>query len=174
MTTSSYHSGQIIQEVNLSVEQGNSWNTSSSSFSNAGGDPAWQYDYSGNPYASFSPTPSPCRLPRVDFQAHYASSIITVQYTVSMRSDNSAGYARFRTFDLNANVRKSPNAYCGHSGYYENDGAWTEYTIRDAFIAGTTNVMKLEIQVMCASSGQIIFGWSGSDQRLMTVREIAK
>ena len=171
MTTSSYHSGQIIQEVNLSVEQGNSWNSSASSFSNAGGDPAWQYDYSGNPYASFT---GQCRLPRVDFQAHYASSIITVEYTVAMRSDNSAGYSRFRTFDLNANVRKSPNAYSGHSGYYENDGAWTEYTIRDAFIAGTTNVMKLEIQSYHAGSGQTIFGWSGSDNRVMTVREIAR
>ena len=171
MTTTSYHSGQIIQEVNLSVEQGNGWNSSSGTFTNAGGDPAWQYDYSGNPYASFT---GQCRLPRVDFQAHYASSIITVEYTTAMRSDNSAGYARFRTFDLNANVRKSPNTYCGHTGYYENDGAWTQYTIKDAFIAGTTNVMKLEIQVATFNGGQTHFGWSGGDQRIMTVREIAR
>ena len=172
MTTSSYHSGQIIQEVNLAVNQGNSWNASGGTFSNAGGDPAWQYDYSGNPYASF--TGNGCRLPRVDFQAHYASSLITVEYTTAMRNDNSAGYARFRTFDLNANVSKSPNTYCGHSGYYENDGAWTQYTIKDAFIAGTTNVMKLEIQVATFNSGNTIFGWSGGDNRIMTVREIAK
>ena len=172
MTTSSYHSGQIIQEVNLSVNQGNGWNSGSSSFTNAGGDPAWQYDYSGNPYASF--TGNSCRLPRVDFQAHYASSIITLEYTVAMRNSNAAAYTRFRTFDLNANVVKSPNTYSGHCGYYENDGAWTEYTIKDAFIAGTTNVMKLEIQTSHAGSGQTHFGWANVDQRVMTVREIAK
>tara|TARA_B100000085_G_C18485617_1_gene489115 strand:+ start:131 stop:652 length:522 start_codon:yes stop_codon:yes gene_type:complete len=172
MTTPIGQSGQILQEKHLSVEQGNSWNASThGTWYGAGGDPAANFDYAGYPYASFNS--GPCRYPCMNFKAMYASSIIVVEYTFSFRNDSSAGYIRGRTFDLYGNVRKSPNAHCMGGGYHANTSEWSEIHFKDAFIAGTTNEMKLEIQVYLASAGTTYFGWSGSDSRVMSVKEVA-
>ena len=175
MTTPIGQSGQILQEKHLAVEQGNNWNSSThGQWYKMGADDAAAYDYSGYPYASFGTLGgSPCRYPCIDIQPMYASSLIVVEYSTSFRNDSSAGYVRGRTFDLNANVRKSPNAHCMGGGYYVNTAAWNEILFKDAFIAGTTNVMKLELQIYLASAGTTYFGWSGSDNRIMSVREVA-
>jgi len=171
MTTSSAQSGQILQEKHLTVEQGNSWNSSThGTWYGAGGDASANYDYAGNPYASFTGT---CRYPCMNFTAMYASSIIVVEYDWSFKNDSSAGYIRGRTFDLYGNTRKSPNAHCMGGGYYAGTSEWTEIHFKDAFLAGTTNEMKLEIQVYLASAGTTYFGWSGSDNRVMSVKEVA-
>ena len=170
MTTPSAQSGQVLQEKHLSVEQGNSWNGSSQAWHDAGGDPNVIYDYSANPHASFA---GQCRYPCVCITPMYASSIITVTYTFSFRNDASTGYIRGRTLDLISNTRKSPNAHAMGGGYYADTNEWSEIYFKDAFLAGTTNEMKLLIQVYLASSGTTYFGWSGSDNRVMSVREIA-
>lgn len=171
MTTPSAQSGQILQEKHLTVEQGNSWNSSThGTWYGAGGDSSVNYDYAGDPYASFA---GQCRYPCMNFTAMYASSIIVVEYEFAFRNDSSAGYIRGRTFDLYGNVRKSPNAHCMGGGYYADTNEWSEIHFKDAFIAGTTNEMKLEIQVYLASAGTTYFGWSGSDNRVMSVKEVA-
>lgn len=170
MTTPSAQSGQILQEKHLAVEQGNSWNSSSQAWHGAGGDSSTNYDYSANPHASFT---GQCRYPCMNFTAMYASSIIVVEYTFAFRNDSSTGYIRGRTWDLYGNTRKSPNAHCMGGGYYADTNEWSEIHYKDAFLAGTTNEMKLEIQVYLATAGTTYFGWSGSDNRVMSVKEVA-
>ncbi len=172
MTTPSAQSGQILQEKHLSVEQGNSWNASTHGtwYGGFGGDPAANFDFSANPHASFSGL---CRYPCINITPMYASSIIVVEYDVAFRNDSSAGYIRGRTFDLYGNVRKTPNAHCMGGGYYADTNEWSEIHFKDAFLAGTTNEMKLELQVYLASAGTTYFGWSGTDNRVMSVKEVA-
>ena len=111
----------------------------------------------------------------VDITPKFSNSILVWQTSFSCNNTTVASYERYRIVDgLNSNIKWSTNTYMGMSNYHTNTTEWDELALLHANSAGTTNAMRLQLQVQVNSSGTFSNGWSGSDTRIVMVMEIAQ
>lgn len=109
----------------------------------------------------------------VDITPTKATNKIRVQFGVHVQTVNNAGYARFRVVDSNnSDTKMNVNSYAHASGYQVDSSPWLSENVVATFVAGTTNTMRLQLQVLRGGSGNIGFGWSSSDSRHAEAWEI--
>ena len=111
----------------------------------------------------------------VDITPKLSNSILVWQTSFSCNNTTAAAYERYRIVDgLNSNTRWSTNTYMGMSNYNTGTIEWDELALLHANTAGTTNAMRLQLQVQVDSGGTFSNSWSGSDTRIIMVTEIAQ
>ena len=111
----------------------------------------------------------------VDITPKSASNILVWQSSITIRSDTLSAYSRYRIVDSNnSDTQWSSNSYMGQSGYYQNATGLEEVPFLHANTAGTTNAMRLQLQLQVNSGGSANNGWSNSDHRIIMVTEIAQ
>ena len=111
----------------------------------------------------------------VDITPKFSNSILVWQTSFSCNNTTAGSYERYRIVDgLNSNTRWSTNTYMGMSNYYTNTNEWDELLLFHTNTAGTTNTMRLQLQIQVDSGGTFSNGWSGSDNRIVMVTEIAQ
>jgi len=111
----------------------------------------------------------------VDITPKFSNSILVWQTSFSSNDSVSASYERYRIVDgLNSNTKWSTNTYMGMSNYYTNTNEWDEVLLFHTNTAGTTNTMRLQLQLQVDSGGTFSNGWSASDTRIVMVTEIAQ
>ena len=109
----------------------------------------------------------------VDITPKFSNSILVWQTSFSCNNLTVAAYERYRIVDgLNSNTQWSTNSYMGMSNYNTNATEWDELALLHANTAGTTNAMRLQLQVM--TGGTFSNSWSASDSRIVMVTEIAQ
>jgi hypothetical protein len=111
----------------------------------------------------------------VDITPKFSNSILVWQTSFSCNNTTAASYDRYRIVDgLNSNTQWSVNTYMGMSNYYTNATEWDELALLHANTAGTTNAMRLQLQILVIGGGTFSNGWSASDTRMVMVTEIAQ
>ena len=108
----------------------------------------------------------------VDITPVYTNSIIVWECTHTSTLNDDDGYCRFRVVDSNnSDTVFSSNTYCGHAHYYNEADHWDEIPIRARGEPGTTNTMRLQLQLQINSGGTFSMNWSGSDHRVISATE---
>ena len=111
----------------------------------------------------------------VNITPKYSNSLLIFECTLDSKGDSGSNYARYRVVDsLNSDTQVSTNVYIGQSNYYAGTSEWTTTALRNVFISGTTNTMRLQLQMQLNSGGNFEMNWSGSDNRVVQVTEIAQ
>ena len=111
----------------------------------------------------------------VDITPKYATSLLLFECTLDSKCTTNNAYGRFRVVDSNnSDTVVHTNTYVGQSGYWAGTSEFTTTSIRTTFVAGTTSTMRLQVQVQLNNGGTFEMGWSGSDQRVVQVTEIAQ
>ncbi len=106
------------------------------------------------------------------FTPKFPNSICIYETEVASYNTADAGYNRFFVYDTtNAVYLSGPGSYIGMSGYTDTD--WVDVPIRTTFIPLHTNLMTIKLYLY-AVTGNGQANWSASDNRLMTVTEIAQ
>lgn len=128
-----------------------------------------------NGFATTSSTMTDVTEWYVDITPKSASNILVWQSSIAIKSDTLAAYARYRIVDSNdSDTKWSSNAYMCQSGYYQNATGLEEVAFLHANTAGTTNAMRLQLQLQVNSGGSASNGWSNSDHRIIMVTEIVQ
>ena len=111
----------------------------------------------------------------VDITPKFSNSILVWQTTITLLLDNLAAYGRFRIVDSNnSDTQWSSNSYMGSSSFYQPTAGMIDYQFLHANTAGTTNSMRLQFQAQVNSGGTLSNSWSGGDNRIIMVTEIAQ
>ena len=111
----------------------------------------------------------------VDITPKYSNSLLIFECTLDSKSTVAAAYARYRVVDSNnSDTVVHTNVYIGQSGYYGGTSEWLTTSLRSVFVPGTTSTMRLQLQMQLNSGGTFEMNWSGSDQRVLQVTEIAQ
>ena len=111
----------------------------------------------------------------VDITPKFSNSILVWQAILPVNSNLAAGYARFRIVDgLNSNTQWNSNSYIGGAGFNANTTQYIETPLLHANTSGTTSPMRLQLQLLVATGGTIDMIWSGGDNRIVMVQEIAQ
>ena len=113
----------------------------------------------------------------VDIAPKSANSLLVVStnFTAALNDDN--GYGRYRIVDSNNNdTQWNTNNYMGSSHYYapHSTQQWLEVVLKHTNVAGTTNSMRLQFQVQINNGGTLSLTWSGGDDRIVEVYEVAQ
>lgn len=109
----------------------------------------------------------------VDITPKNSNNILVFTSTLHHRpTENTSAYTRFRVVDSNnSDSLWNLNTFIGSAGYLH-DG-WENVTIMHANTAGTTNTMRLQLQMRVSGGGTMDLNWSGSETKTMSVMEIA-
>lgn len=127
-----------------------------------------------NGFATTSSTMTDVTEWYVDITPKSASNILVWQSSMATKSDTLGAYVRYRIVDSNnSDTKWNSNTYMGQSGYYQNATGLEEVPFLHANTAGTTNAMRLQLQLQVNSGGSANNGWSNSDHRIIMVTEIA-
>jgi len=111
----------------------------------------------------------------VDITPKYSTSLLLFECTLDSKSTTAAAYARYRLVDSNnSDTVVHTNTYIGQSNYWAGTSEWLTTSLRTVFVAGTTSTMRLQLQMQLNSGGTFEMNWSGSDQRVLQVTEIAQ
>ncbi len=111
----------------------------------------------------------------VEITPKYANSLLIFECTFDSKCTTAAAYARYRVVDSNNSDTVMPtNTYIGQSNYYAGTSEWLTTSLRSVFVSGTTSTMRLQLQMQLNSGGTFEMNWSGSDQRVLQVTEIAQ
>ena len=113
----------------------------------------------------------------VDITPKNANNLLVVSTNFTAGLDDADGYGRYRIVDAkNSNTKWNTNTYMGSSNYYapHSPSQWLEVVLKHTNVAGTTNPMRLQFQVVVASGGTLHLGWSASDHRTVEVYEVAQ
>ena len=111
----------------------------------------------------------------VDITPKYATSLLVFECTLDSKVTTDSGYARYRLVDSNnSDTVMHTNTYIGQSNYYAGTSEWLTTSLRTVFVAGTTSTMRLQLQMQLNSGGTFEMNWSGSDQKVLQVTEIAQ
>ena len=113
----------------------------------------------------------------VDITPRSATNLLVVStnFTAGLNDDN--GYGRYEIVDANnSNTKWSTNSYMGSSHYYapHSNQQWLEVVLKHTNVAGTTNPMRLQFQVRIGGGGTLDLQWSGGDDRIVEVYEVAQ
>tara|TARA_R100001480_G_C4736384_1_gene181548 strand:- start:25 stop:543 length:519 start_codon:yes stop_codon:yes gene_type:complete len=133
------------------------------------------------PFASFFSSASQTEVDvtdyYVDITPKFSDSIIIWEAAINGNMDSASSYARFRVVDSNnSDAVIHENAYVAQYGYLLSDtDVFGEFPIRAVDTnCGTTNTMRLQLQMKNASSSTFKINWSSSERRLITATEIAQ
>ena len=109
----------------------------------------------------------------VDITPKSASNILVFTSTLFHRpTETSGAYDRFRVVDSNnSDAVWNLTNFIGSAGYL--DTVWENVTIMHANIAGTTNTMRLQLQMRVDGGGTMQLNWSGNETKTISVMEIA-
>ena len=113
----------------------------------------------------------------VDITPRNANNLLVVSTNLTAGLNDADGYGRYRIVDANnSNTKWSSNTYIGASNYYaaHSPSEWVEVVLKHTNVAGTTNPMRLQFQVVVASGGTLSLNWSASDDRIVEVYEVAQ
>jgi len=111
----------------------------------------------------------------VDITPKSASNLIIWQSTITLKLNDSDGYARFRIVDSNnSDAVWNTNTYMGSCGYYQATNGFMDEPLFHINTAGTTSAMRLQLQFQINSGGTLSREWSGSDDRIIMAMEIAQ
>ena len=108
----------------------------------------------------------------VDITPTSANSLILFQSNAFVANATTSGYARFAIKDANTGTKWSSNLYMAAAGF--NGSQWIEVPLNHANTAGTTNTMRLQLQVVVGSTGTVDMQWSSGDDRSIIAMEIAQ
>ena len=109
----------------------------------------------------------------IDITPTKATNKIRCQFGVHLKTDERLGYGRFSVVDSNnSDTRMNVNAYCHATGYQVDTDPWLSENVVATFVAGTTSTMRLQLQTLRGGSGNLNFGFSGSDSRHAEAWEI--
>ena len=109
----------------------------------------------------------------IDITPTKATNKIRVQFGVHLQTDERLGYGRFSVVDSNnSDTRMNVNSYCHATGYQVDTDPWLSENVVATFVAGTTSTMRLQLQTLRGGSGNLNFGFSGSDSRHAEAWEI--
>ena len=139
-----------------------------------------QYQYRKGTNTSFttsSTSPTDLNDFYVDITPKNANSLLVVSTNLTAGLNDADGYARYLIVDANnSDTQWSSNTYIGASNYYANHSPqqWLEVVLKHTNVAGTTNAMRLQFQVVVASGGTLSLNWSSSDDRIVEVYEVAQ
>ena len=139
-----------------------------------------QYQYKKRTNTNFSTSStSPTDLNDfyVDITPRNANNLLVVSTNLTAGLNDADGYGRYRIVDANnSNTKWSSNTYIGASNYYaaHSPSEWVEVVLKHTNVAGTTNPMRLQFQVVVASGGTLSLNWSASDDRIVEVYEVAQ
>ena len=111
----------------------------------------------------------------VDITPKYSNSLLHFSANLHASTSVSLGYARFRIVDTNnGSTLWNTNTYCGAMGYNSSVNEMHNLTMTHTKAAGTTNTMRLQVQVKVDGGGNWSLSWSGSDDLNITLMEIAQ
>tara|TARA_B100001094_G_C17926772_1_gene668689 strand:- start:310 stop:834 length:525 start_codon:yes stop_codon:yes gene_type:complete len=113
----------------------------------------------------------------VDITPRSATNLLVVSTNFTAALNDADGYGRYRIVDSNnGDTQWSSNTYMGSSHYYANHSTqqWLEVVLKHTYVAGTTNTMRLQFQVQINAGGTLDLQWSGGDDRIVEVFEVAQ
>ena len=102
----------------------------------------------------------------------FSNSKIIFETNITCNINDTDGHSRWQIYDAtNARVFHN-NTYIAAGHYNSNSTEYQDVIIRCLGTAVNTNAMTLAVRVQVNSGGTLNFGWSGSDDRLITMTEI--
>jgi hypothetical protein len=115
----------------------------------------------------------------VDITPKYSDSLLIWSATLTSNVNDADGYGRFSIYDeLPATpVKWSSNSYIAGNHYNFGQGStdrWPQWPIMTINTAGQTTAMRLGLRVAVSAGGTFSMSWSGSDNRTISVMEIAQ
>ena len=113
----------------------------------------------------------------VDITPRNANNLLVVSTNFTAGHNANSGYARYQIVDANnSDAKWSSNMFMGASHYYapHSPSQWPEVVLKHTNVAGTTNAMRLQFQVVVASGGTLNLQWSENDDRIVEVYEVAQ
>jgi|TARA_Y100000015_G_scaffold39774_1_gene43972 hypothetical protein len=110
----------------------------------------------------------------VDITPKKSNNILVFTTTVwHLPTGTSGAYDRFRVVDSNnSDAVWNLTNFIGSGGYL--DTVWENVTIMHANTAGTTNTMRLQLQVRVDGGGTMNMNWSSNETKTVAVMEIAQ
>ena len=113
----------------------------------------------------------------VDITPKNANNLLVVSTNFTAALNDADGYARYQIVDANnSDTKWSSNMFMGASHYYapHSPSEWPEVVLKHTKVAGTTNAMRLQFQVVVANGGTLTLNWSANDDRIVEVYEVAQ
>lgn len=159
---------------------GTAFGNSAASWSDAPPGTIIQYQHrtvSNSSFSTSNNTPTDLTDFYVDITPKNANNLLVVSTNFTAGLNDADGYGRYRIVDSNnSDTKWSSNTYMGSSNYYANHSPrqWLEVVLKHTNVAGTTNAMRLQFQVVVASGGTLDLQWSESDDRIVEVFEVAR
>ena len=139
-----------------------------------------QYQYrkgTNTAFTTSSTSPTDLNDFYVDITPRNANNLLVVSTNLTAGLNDADGYGRYRIVDANnSDTQWSSNTYMGASNYYANHSPseWIEVVLKHTKVAGTTNAMRLQFQVVVANGGTLTLNWSANDDRIVEVYEVAQ
>lgn len=106
----------------------------------------------------------------VDITPKFNDSIIVLETTMMIRVTDTASYYRFRVVDSNNSDNVLTGTSIAAGNYQVASDIMSDNPIRTAFVSGTTNSMRLQLQVL-TTGGTFSTDWSSNDIRAITATE---
>ncbi len=102
----------------------------------------------------------------------FADSKIIFDTSIYCNLNDEDGYSRWDIYDSTNSRQFHNNTYIAAGHYNLDTKDWENVHIRCVGTPANTNAMTLQVRVQVFSGGTLNFGWSGSDNRLITLTEI--
>ena len=102
----------------------------------------------------------------------FSNSKIIFETNITCNLNDTDGHSRWQIYDATNSRIFGANTYCAAGHYNSNSTEYQDVIIRCLGDALNTNAMTLAVRVQVNSGGTLNFGWSGSDNRLITMTEI--
>ena len=137
-----------------------------------------QYVYRTPVNAGFSTTTTGSNLDVPDFYVDitpkFSNSIIVFKTTHTAQTGATSQYGRYRVADSNNSYAVfNTNTDIAATGFQGT--SWVDTPIQATNLAGTTNTMRLQLQVTVnGGAGTFDGGWSGSADKIVEAWEIAQ
>lgn len=110
----------------------------------------------------------------VDITPTSATNLLRFHATIwHLPTGTSSAYSRYQIVDSNnSDTKWNELNFVGSAGYLHT--GWENLTICHTRTAGTTNTMRLQIQVRVTGGGTMNMNWSSNERRGIEVMEIAQ
>ena len=102
----------------------------------------------------------------------FSNSKIIFETNITCNINDTDGHSRWQIYDATNSRVFHNNTYCAAGHYNSNSTEYQDVIIRCVGTAVNTNAMTLAVRVQINSGGTLNFGWSGSDDRVITMTEI--
>tara|TARA_B000000609_G_C24073113_1_gene293145 strand:+ start:183 stop:770 length:588 start_codon:yes stop_codon:yes gene_type:complete len=127
---------------------------------------------SGNPLVNGTYTSVAATGLTATITPRFSNSKIIFETNITCNLNDEDGHSRWQIYDATNSRVFHNNTYCAAGHFYSNTGEYQDVIIRCVGSAVNTNAMTLAVRVRVNSGGTLNFGWSGSDDRLITMTEI--